>query len=187
MNTLDAMRAKLPHVLDVGALRPDTAVVVLRGNRIDAVVPVLPVAWLSCAPTTSREGKRTQMFAWQITHDFPDASEFLDHSMRIVGMIAEPPVDAVPTTDLLDRAFTHAAVVVTGGRHPPGSSQWLDPLLVEPEARAVYFDHGRLRVAIRGDSAVGTFMAPASDGVRLSWCAGRSIRSAFIVPVWREY
>jgi hypothetical protein len=178
-----AVFERLPAVLDVAKLPPDTAIVVVRGSRLDAVFPYVELAQLGCASETV---PAEHLFAWTLFHDFPDADRLFTHGM-MTGISVQLRAEGTPTEARLDSAFQRKAIAVWTVRHVNvGDLRTVETHLVEPEGRAVYFDHGRLHFVMKGDTAVYDFVRAGTNRIRLTWCAHARARSEITVPLLRR-
>jgi hypothetical protein len=95
------------------------------------------------------------------------------------------PAPRPPLTEArLDSAFGHVAVgVFTDGSGPGDTIVWTD--LVEPEGRAIYFDHARLHLAIKGKAALAAFLAFNPDSVTLRWCTEAGKDTSLVTALLR--
>jgi hypothetical protein len=182
---------RLPAVLDVAALPPDTAIVVVRQNRLDAVFPYVPLADLQCDPdwqdTRSRRAGEpaNRPYAWLLSHDYPDASLLMDDAI-FTGVRVVLPAGVTPTEARLDSVLGRAGVLVRRFRCPALTTCSGSAYFSEPDRRAIYFDHGRLHFVMQGDSAVGDFAGAGTNRIRLGWCARPRARSEITVPLLRR-
>jgi hypothetical protein len=95
--------------------------------------------------------------------------------------------NASPVTEAsLDSAFSRRAVGVWVTRvFPPMTDGYAPPELVEPELRAIYFDHHHLHYVIQGNSALQTFLRFNPERVELKWCTSARPDSVVSVPLVR--
>jgi hypothetical protein len=190
----------------------DSGYVLVRGDRIDVLFPRVPIEQLECVlPASSYETPippRLHAYAWSV--GWQRADTIAEHASMAGMMFASVVSLAIaPTFDRLDSTFARVALRVIRresrdwwplpNQHDPAAvrayfaRRGSRPTAVaakarsptEPDLRAIYFDHGRLHVAMKGIDARDSLLMGSRDTLTLSWCARTSTRNTAVVPVVR--
>ena len=190
---------KATATLDVGRMAADSALVLVRGDRLDAV---FPTAELNADGCTLAAAGQPRGYSWTVSYrnpPLPTAAE-LSGPRRREALIAQRGEHLIVSTGIavdlsnvspvtearLDSAFARRAVGVWITRvFPAMTDGYAPPELVEPELRAIYFDHHHLHYVIKGAAALHTFLRFNPERVDLKWCTREHSDSVVSVPLVR--
>jgi hypothetical protein len=197
-----------PAAIDVAHMSAESALVVIRQDRLDAVFPVGPLPREGC--TTFRE--HAYVLHWNVGYETPPVARRIAAALDTTNasrtraqldslhrLLSTPSVRvSIPLTvdfsnttpisrEMVDTAFGRRALWVETARvFRDGGDRAIGPdALAEAERRAIYFDHGHLHLAIQGRAAVDAFGKDNPDSVTLAWCAANGRDTTVIVPLQR--
>ncbi len=181
--------ANTATVLDVARMAADSALVLVRGDRLDAIFPAVGLNSEGCRRYANLgQAPKMRSFGWSVSYRVPSLAEapYSGYTLISTGISVDLPEGTSVTETRLDSAFARRAVGVwISHGFPPLTDGVSQPQLVEPELRAIYFDNHRLHFVIKGMAAVRAFLALEPKRVDLKWCPSAARDSSISVPLVR--
>jgi hypothetical protein len=187
-------------VFDVSSVPAGSGYVLVRGDRIDVLFPRAALEQLECRSvglaTKQSVHADTRAFAWSIGWRLVDTLAGRESSATVAFSSALPR-QRTPMYDRPDSAFSRVSLWITAGDAPyvprapdiratAATRAYMDGVgrlarigglersgrfsVEEPGRRAIYFDQGRLHVAMTGHDAQMLLLHGSRDTLTLRWC-----------------